>query len=479
MKLSELAADSFTPDPVITGISADSREIEPGFLFAALPGEKVDGAQFIPQAEERGAAAILADRPVAARIPVIVDPEPMRRLALMAAKFFPDAPQLIAGVTGTNGKTSTARFVAQLWSLLGRSSGSIGTLGASASGYDKQLGFTTPQPVALHRTLSEMEAAGVTHMAMEVSSHGLAQHRADGVKFRIAGFTNITRDHLDFHATFEDYFAAKKRLFTELLQQNGIAVVNMDGDGAAELVEAVTETKARLVTIGARGKDLRLVAATPHEAGVEIDVEIQGTRYSLSMPLIGAFQIENALLAAGIVIAAGEAAEAVAPLLSKLTGAPGRMELAGKVAGASVFVDYAHTPDAIATALMAVRIHAAGRVIVVAGAGGDRDREKRQLMGAAAAQHADIVIVTDDNPRSEDPAAIRKSILAGCPEAIEIGDRANAVGHAVSLARAGDIVVIAGKGHETGQDIGGTVLPFSDIEEVQAAISRREMEVGR
>ena len=479
MRLSELAGERTRANPLIEGLTADSRAVKDGYLFAALPGVNADGAKFIPQAEENGAAAVLARPGARSRLPLIADAEPRRRLAEMAARFYPRQPDVIAGVTGTNGKTSVARFAAELWSMLGLKAGSLGTLGAVADGFERKLVHTTPEPVFLHRTLHDMAAAGATHLAMEVSSHGLAQYRADGVRFSSAAFTNITQDHLDYHGGFENYFAAKGRLFAELVPDGGAVVVNMDGEGAGEMRALAEKRGLRIIAAGAAGEDLTLLSSEPIAAGLDINVSADGETYALRLPLIGGFQAENALVAAGMVMASGFGAAAVLPLLEKLSGAPGRMQRVAEANGAGVYVDYAHTPDAVATALRAVCAHASGRVIAVVGAGGDRDREKRPLMGRAAAENADIVIVTDDNPRTEDPGDIRKAVLAGCPDALEIGDRGEAVEVAITAAEPGDVVLIAGKGHETGQDIGGKVLPFNDAKAAQAAASRRMEELGR
>jgi UDP-N-acetylmuramoyl-L-alanyl-D-glutamate--2,6-diaminopimelate ligase len=469
VKLSVLAAQQFDPDPDISGITPDSRAVRKGYLFAALPGEKADGAAFIPQAEERGAAAVLARPGAKTRVPLLADVEPRRRLSEIAARFYPRQPAFIAGVTGTNGKTSTAVFAAALWSMLGDKAGSMGTLGARAQGFERSLAHTTPEPVTLHETLDAMAGTGVTHLAMEVSSHALAQNRADGVRFSAAAFTNLTQDHLDFHRSLDAYFAAKLRLFLELLPATGTAIVNMDGERSAEVASAAKQRGAGVLTTGRRGDTLRIRAQAPHPIGLELEVESYGQLFQLSLPLVGGFQAENALLAAGIVMASGREAGEVVPLLDRLTGVPGRMQFASEVRGAGVFVDYAHTPDAVATALAAIRPHARGRVIVIIGAGGDRDRTKRPLMGRAAASGADMVIVSDDNPRSEDPAAIRRDVLAGCPAAGEIGDRAEAIAAGVALLRPGDVLLIAGKGHETGQVVGGVTLPFDDLAEARRA----------
>lgn len=475
MKLSALAAAPCSPDPDITGLTPDSRAVRNGYLFAALPGAAADGANFIPQAEKAGAAAVLAQPGAKTRLPLIADGEPRRRLADMAARFYPRQPGFVAGVTGTNGKTSTAVFASALWTMLGKQAGSIGTLGAQAPGYERKLLHTTPEPVTLHETLDAMATAGVSHLVMEVSSHALSQFRADGVRFSAAAFTNITQDHLDFHADFADYFHAKKRLFLELLPKAGVAVVNMDGEGAEEIAAAAFARGVRVISTGSRGTDLRLVSRKPQPGGLAIDVEAEGRRHDLRLPLIGAFQAENALVAAGVVMASGYKAEDVLPLLQRLPGVPGRMQHAADVDGAGVYVDYAHTPDAVATALAAIRPHAQGRVVAIIGAGGDRDRKKRPLMGGAAASGADRVIVTDDNPRTEDPATIRREVLAGCPGAEEIGDRAEAIAKGVAMLSKGDILLIAGKGHETGQIVGKATLPFDDVEVARRAVR----EIGR
>ncbi|WP_425409532.1 UDP-N-acetylmuramoyl-L-alanyl-D-glutamate--2,6-diaminopimelate ligase [Hyphococcus sp.] len=483
MKLSVLSGEPFSPDPVIAGMTADSRAVDHGFLFAALPGVNMDGAAFIPQAEERGAAAILARPGVKSKLPIIADIEPRRRLAQMASRFYPRQPETIAGITGTNGKTSTARFAAQLWSRLGRASGSLGTLGAQGAGYERKLIHTTPDPVTLHETLQGMADAGVNYLAMEVSSHGLAQHRADGVKFKIAAFTNITQDHLDYHASFDDYFAAKARLFDELLADGGVVVVNADGEGAERVIHAAKKRKIRVLTTGANGEDVKLLSCEAHATGLRIEVDACGHHYTADTHLIGDFQAENALLAAGIVIASGARPGAVMPWLSTIEGAPGRMQHVASLGPSdqsrSVFVDYAHTPDAVATALQAIRPHAKGRVIAIIGAGGDRDKAKRSLMGAAAQENADVVIVTDDNPRTEDPAAIRKQVMEGSPDAMEIADRGEAIGAGVAMLEAGDVLLILGKGHETGQVVGDKTLPFDDAQVASRALANRIREIGR
>ncbi len=478
MRLSELAYETIKPDPQIDGLTADSRAVSRGFLFAALPGVKTDGAKFIRQAEENGAAAVLALPGVTSNLPVITDAEPRRRLAQLAARFYPRQPEVVAGVTGTNGKTSTARFAAQLWALLGLEAGSMGTLGAQSRVYERPLAHTTPDPVMLHETLDAMARAGVTHLAMEASSHGLAQHRADGVHFRVAAFTNITQDHLDYHASFEDYFAAKGRLFSDLLSKGGTAAVNMDGEGAEAVIELARARNLPTIQTGVKGRDIKLVDCKPHMSGLALEIHCGGYRYRADPPLIGGFQAENALLAAGIVIGAGARASDVMLQLANIEGAPGRMEYVTEVDGGGVYVDYAHTPDAVATALKAIRPHAPGKVIAIIGAGGDRDKTKRPLMGVAAKENADFVIVTDDNPRTEDPASIRAEILKGCPDAKEIGDRGEAIVAGVAMLSEGDVLLILGKGHEAGQQVGDQVFPFDDASVARDAVSDRMKELG-
>ncbi|MEM9617234.1 MAG: UDP-N-acetylmuramoyl-L-alanyl-D-glutamate--2,6-diaminopimelate ligase [Pseudomonadota bacterium] len=483
MKLSELAGEVVTSDPEIAGITADSRAVENGFLFAALPGTVADGKRFISQAEKRGAAAVLACPGAHAGVPIVFDESPRRRLSDMAAKFYPRQPSVIAGITGTNGKTSTAQFATELWSLCGESAGSVGTLGAVGENYEYKLIHTTPDPVTLHKVLDEMAGVGITHLAMEVSSHGLAQHRADGARFSIAAFTNITQDHLDYHSSFDDYFDAKARLFKRLLPASGAIVLNADGAGADAIMKIAEERGVRTITTGKAGYDIKLANAAPRSSGLDLEIQADGENYKLHLSLIGAFQVENALLAAGIVIASGEPASRVLPLLESLTGVSGRMQRVAKISmtegSAGIYVDYAHTPDAVAAALRAIRPHAAARVIVIIGAGGDRDREKRRLMGASAQKYADAVIVTDDNPRTENPGYIRRDVMGGCPEAVEIGDRREAISYGIGMLGAGDVLLIVGKGHETGQQVGEKIFPFNDAQVARDAAQERMKELGR
>ncbi len=475
MKLRDLlGSDTVGADVDITGLTSDSRLVKPGYLFAALRGGTVDGAKFIPQAEEKGAVAVLANPGVTTSLPLIEDAEPRRKLAELAGRFHAGQPEVIAGVTGTNGKTSIARFCQQLWTLLGLRAGSLGTLGAYSAGYEYSLRHTTPDPVEIHQVLSTMTTLGTTHLAMEVSSHGLEQFRADGVRISLAAFTNITRDHLDYHPTFEDYFEAKMRLFTDLLPPEGMAVINVDGADSDKVVEKVRAAHRRMMTVGKNGADLKLLETTPRPDGQRIKVEVHSKIYDLHLPLVGYFQAENALVAAGLVIASGFQPEKVMPLLEELGGAPGRMEHVAdrktEAGVAGIYVDYAHTPDAIETALKAIRPHALGKVVIILGAGGDRDKVKRPMMGKAACELADVIIVTDDNPRTEDPATIRQEVLSGCVDAVEVGDREEAINKGIELLDAGDVLLIAGKGHETGQTIGTVTTPFNDAEVARNAV---------
>lgn len=468
----------------IRGLTADSRAVKPGYLFAALPGTKADGAAFIADAVGKGAVAVLADEGAKAdaRVPIVRDRNPRRTLALAAARFYARQPDAVAAVTGTNGKTSVTVFARQIWTALGDKAASMGTLGVLGPGgarLDQGAPLTTPDPVQLHAMLDQLAGEGFTRLALEASSHGLDQFRLDGVRIKAAAFTNLTRDHLDYHGTQEAYAAAKRRLFTELLEVAGTAVINTDGEHGAEFAAAAESAGRRAWRIGRTGREIKLLETSPSARGQLIHFDAFGERTAIELPLIGAFQASNALVAAGLVIACGaDAARAVA-MLTKLEGVPGRMQLVGDVdcegGAAHVYVDYAHTPDALRTVLAAIRPHTRGRLHAVFGCGGDRDTGKRPLMGAAAAELADIVIVTDDNPRSEAPAEIRRAILAGIPpgRALEIGDRAAAIEAAIAGMSAGDILMIAGKGHETGQIIAGVTHPFDDAEVARRVIAGR------
>ena len=457
----------------IAGLAADSRQVAPGYLFAALPGVNTDGARFIADALSRGAAAILVPEGMRAETdaPVIADPDPRRRLALIAARFFGAQPNTEVAVTGTNGKTSVASFLRQLWAGEGFQAASLGTVGVVTPRGTQTLRHTTPDPIELHGILAALARDGVTHLALEASSHGLQQRRIDGVALAAGAFTNISRDHLDYHANFEDYFAQKLRLFRELLPPGACAVVDMDGEGGARVAGEATARGLELITVGRAGDTLRLVTCEIDGFAQVLVVEHDGKRQTVRLPLVGGFQASNALVAAGLAMATGAEARDVLPRLVDLRGARGRLDLAGTAScGAPIFIDYAHTPDALAKALDALRPYVANRLLVVFGCGGDRDKGKRPEMGAAAVAKADLAIVTDDNPRSEDPGQIRREILAAATGAAEIGDRGEAIAEAVAMLKEGDVLLVAGKGHETGQTVGTTVIPFSDHDAVSAAL---------
>jgi UDP-N-acetylmuramoyl-L-alanyl-D-glutamate--2,6-diaminopimelate ligase len=490
VKLSELLEEQGM-DPAalkemeIAGLTADSREVKPGYLFAALPGAKADGRAFVAEAVSRGAAAVLAPPGTelgAARadthgqvIRLITDSNPRRRFALMAAKFYPHQPDVVAAVTGTNGKTSVAHFAQQLWTALGKRSGYMGTLGAWGGNKKIDGSLTTPDPVGVHRVLEDLSRAGVTHLAMEASSHGLHQFRVDGVRVSIAGFTNLSRDHLDYHGSMAAYLAAKMRLFSDVLTEGGTAVLNADTPEFPALDAACRLRRHRVLSYGERGDAIRLDDVTRAAASQKLKLSIFGQRYDVNLPLAGRFQVSNALCALGFVLAGGAEPKAAFAALEKLKGVPGRLEHVGSTTqNAPVYVDYAHTPDALETVLNALRPHATGKLVVVFGCGGDRDKGKRRLMGEKAKELADRVIVTDDNPRTEVPATIRREILQGCPDSEEIGDRDLAIKAAVGGLNAGDVLLIAGKGHESGQIVGATVIPFSDAE-----VARRHLSGGR
>jgi UDP-N-acetylmuramoyl-L-alanyl-D-glutamate--2,6-diaminopimelate ligase len=484
MKLRDLFGDDVTLDPQaaateVGGLAADSRAAKAGELFFALAGSKTDGARFIDAAIAAGAVAVAGDHPPpgGCRVPFIVTTNPRRALALAAARFYPRQPAIIAAVTGTSGKTSVAAFTRQIWQRLGHASASIGTIGLVSPGRTVYGSLTTPDPIALHRQLDGIARDGVTHLAFEASSHGLDQFRLDGVRVVAGGFTNLSRDHMDYHPDVAHYLNAKLRLFRDLIPIGGAAVIAADHDCSVEVIAAARRRGLRLIAVGrngdGEGDGIRLVDAAIDGFAQKLVLEHRGRRFQLRLPLVGGFQIENALVAAGLAIGTGSDAAAVFAALEFLEGAKGRLELVGEHNGAPIFVDYAHKPDALAKALQALRPYANRRLIVVFGAGGDRDHGKRPLMGAIAAEKADRVIITDDNPRSEDPATIRAAILANAKGAREISDRAAAIRAAVEDLEPGDALVIAGKGHETGQIIGDRVLPFSDHDAIAAALSPR------
>ena len=460
-------------DVAVSGIAVDSRAVKPGDAFFALAGVKTDGARFIDQAIASGAVAVVSDRVPEKdnRAVFIAAPNPRRALALAAARFYPRQPQTIAAVTGTSGKTSVAVFTRQIWQQLGFAAASIGTIGLVSPKRTVYGSLTTPDPIALHRSLDEIAGEGVTHLAFEASSHGLDQHRLDGVRVNAGAFTNLSRDHMDYHPTVEHYLAAKLRLFTDLVVDGGAAVIAADHDHSAAVIEAARLRKLRILTVGRGGDAIRLRDAQVDGFAQKLSLEHDGQIHQVRLPLVGDFQIENAMVAAGLVIATGSEPARVFAALENLQGAPGRLEFVGERNGAPVFVDYAHKPDALTKALEALRPYTKRKLVVVFGAGGDRDAGKRPLMGAIAAENADTVIVTDDNPRSENPASIRAAIMAAAKGATDIADRNEAIRTAVAGLQAGDALLIAGKGHETGQIVGDQVLPFSDHEAAIAALA--------
>jgi UDP-N-acetylmuramoyl-L-alanyl-D-glutamate--2,6-diaminopimelate ligase len=478
MNLSDLLSDSAVLDASfgaieVTGVTADSRAVKRGDVFVAVPGTKADGLQFAAQALAQGAAAIVAER----TSPSLPDGAPLvqvrnarRALALAAARIYPRQPATIAAVTGTSGKTSVAAFTRQIWAALGHEAASIGTVGVVTPKREVYGSLTTPDPVALHRTLSELAGEGVTHLALEASSHGLDQHRLDGIRIAAGGFTNLSRDHLDYHPTVDAYLAAKLRLFEALVAEGGTAVVDVDHEHAAAVIAAARARGLKLLSVGRNGEGIRLVDAAIDGFAQLMTVEHASRRHRIRLPLVGAFQVENALVAAGLAIATGGEPSAVFAALATLKGAKGRLDLVGERNGAPIFVDYAHKPDALEKALAALRPYVRRRLVVVFGAGGNRDAGKRPLMGAIATAGADRVIVTDDNPRHEEPQKIRAAILAAASGATEIADRGEAIRSAIAALQPGDVLLIAGKGHESGQIVGDRVLPFSDHAAVEAAL---------
>ena len=482
LRLSQLGLNAAGgADPVLAGLAVDSRQVRPGYLFAALPGTQAHGAGFVAAALDKGAVAVLTDAEGAALagpamqgrgVAVVVAENPRQTLAYAAALWFGAQPKTMVAVTGTNGKTSVATFTRQIWMALGLEAVNLGTTGVEGA-YAAPLAHTTPEPITLQRTLAACAHAGIIHAAMEASSHGLSQYRLDGVQLRAAGFTNFSQDHLDYHATFEAYFEAKAGLFTRVLPEDGCVVVNLD-DPMGPRVADIARARGQLVIgVGRQaGADLQMQAQRFDSTGQHLRFAWHGEVHMARLNLIGGFQAENVLVAVGLAIASGSQPEAVFATLPQLDTVTGRMQLAAtRSNGAAVFVDYAHTPDAVATALAALRPHVMGRLVAVIGAGGDRDAGKRPLMGAAAAKAADLVFVTDDNPRSEDPASIRAAVMQGCPAAQEVGDRAEAILRAVDALGPGDALLICGKGHETGQTIAGTVYPFNDAEQASLAVA--------
>jgi len=485
--LSHLVGRPLPVDPLITGVTADSRKVQPGFLFAALPGALADGRAFLPQALANGAAAVLAPEDTPDLDAPLVRSGDVRRLyALAASRFHGPQPEVVVAVTGTNGKTSVATFCRQIFARLGHYAASLGTLGLEmedASLKHETLtgpGLTTPDAAEIARASADLRARGVSRLVLEASSHGLDQRRLDGLTLSAAGFTNLTQDHLDYHGSMEVYRAAKLRLFEDLLPRGGVAVLNADSPAFPAFAAAAVVNGHAVLSIGETGMGLRLIERRPTPYGQHLTLSFQDRVHEIRLPLAGAFQAANVLVAAGLCLAVGEDPDAVMTALSTLQGTTGRMQRVGRsLAGGEAYVDYAHTPDGLKTVLEALRPHTERRLIVVFGAGGDRDRTKRPLMGEAAYRLADLCIVTDDNPRSEDPAAIRAEVLAGCPGALDIGDRRTAIRLGVAELGDGDILVVAGKGHEQGQTIAGVVHPFDDVFETEAALKAQDPDTGR
>ncbi|MES2338125.1 MAG: UDP-N-acetylmuramoyl-L-alanyl-D-glutamate--2,6-diaminopimelate ligase [Pseudomonadota bacterium] len=449
----------------VTGFAIDHRKVATGTIFGAFDGARVNGEDYIPAAIAAGAIAVVA-RPEA-RVEGalhIASDNPRPRFAQLAAHFFAPFPATCVAVTGTNGKTSTVELVRQLWRMAGYHAASIGTLGVTTADDRVSTGLTTPDVVTFLSNVAGLAREGVTHVAFEASSHGLTQYRTEGLPVAAAAFTNLSRDHLDYHGDMANYFTAKLRLFAEVVADDGVIVVWADDPNAERVVDLARARKLRLISVGEHGETLRLVGRDPTLLGQGLTIEAGGATHRVTLPLIGAYQAANALTAAGLVIATGGDVAATIAGLGRLSPVRGRLERAVITrTGAPVYVDYAHTPDALDAAIAALKPHVSGRLIVVFGAGGDRDAGKRELMGRSAAAGADVVIVTDDNPRSEDPAAIRAEVLKGAPDGLEIGDRRAAIRHAVEMAGPQDIVLVAGKGHEQGQIVGELVLPFDDV----------------
>ncbi|HXF54234.1 MAG TPA: UDP-N-acetylmuramoyl-L-alanyl-D-glutamate--2,6-diaminopimelate ligase [Hyphomicrobiaceae bacterium] len=480
----DIEAPAAAAQLLVTGLTADSRKVEPGMLFAALPGSRTDGARFAAEAAARGAVAVLTGYGAQLSdlaVPLLRAADPRRALALMAARYYGGQPEVAVAVTGTSGKTSVAEFARQLYALLGRRAASLGTLGIITPSAAVYGSLTTPDPVSLAAALADLARDGITHLALEASSHGLDQRRLDGIELSAAAFTNLGRDHLDYHRTMEAYLAAKLRLFSELLPAGRAAVLNADDTHASQVAAAARARGLEVLTTGVAGDSLKLLALKPGPGfGQQLLVSHNGGKpQPIAFPLLGAYQASNALLAAGLVLATerSEDPNRVLAALAALSGIRGRLEIVGRRNGGLAVVDYAHKPEALAAALSALRPFAHARLVCVFGCGGDRDKGKRPIMGRIAVEKADVVIVTDDNPRSEDPAAIRKEILAGAAGAAkpvhEIGDRAQAIAFAVRDMGAGDVVLVAGKGHETGQIVGERLIPFSDQEVLLDALRGR------
>ena len=467
-------------NPEIKGLTHDSRRVQEGWLFAALPGGRDDGRHYIVDAIRHGAVAVLTEpgtpiEETGEKVAHVVAENPRRCLAQLAAKFYGQQPAVTVAVTGTNGKTSTVDFTRQIWQIMGLKAASLGTLGVRGRDLEKGGSLTTPDPVALHAELADLASAGITHLAMEASSHGLHQSRLDGVRAGAAGFTNLSHDHLDYHGSMEDYLIAKAHLFEEILSEGGVAVLNADIPEFEDLCACVAKRDCRILSYGRRGRDIVLKDISPDPGGQQVTIEIGGESYRVNIPLVGAFQVMNALCALGLVMAEApdDAARTreIVPHLADLKGVPGRLELVPGPGAGAVYVDYAHPPDALETIWQALRPHTPGRLICLIGCGGDRDSRKRPVMGEIAARLSDLAVITDDNPRSEDPAQIRHAMMVGAGDkAVEVAGRRAAIRRAVEEMKEGDVLVVAGKGHEQGQLIGSIVEPFDDVGEVKKAM---------
>lgn len=463
----------------LTGVTSDSRDVRPGFLFAGFAGQTHDGSAFIKDAIAKGAIAILAKTgavlPENSGAVLITHDNPRFAFAKLAALFFGAQIPVVVAVTGTNGKSSTVAFCRQIWETLGLNGASLGTVGITGAGINRSGALTTPDPITLHSAIAELHAAGATHLAMEASSIGLDQYRMHGVNVTAAGFANLTRDHLDYHGNMDVYFESKTKIFTEVLSVTGTAVVNVDANYGEQVVGRAKMRGIRVIEVGTNGREIRIIAQKPLPDGMFLTLDYFGERRDIELPLVGSFQAENALLALGLVVAEKQDdkdfRDRALTALESLQSVRGRLELAGSLKnGAAVYVDYAHTPDGLETMLTALRPHCHGKLHVVFGCGGDRDKGKRPMMGGVAVKCADHVIVTDDNPRTEEPEVIRAEVMAGCPNAVNIGGRRDAIRAALKNLRAGDVLVVAGKGHEQGQIVGKDILPFDDVTEVKTAI---------
>lgn len=464
----------FKADGPVTGLTCDSRAVKPGYVFAALPGAVSDGRDYIEQAIKAGAAGILSTVGLNPNAPYLGSAMPRLDYSKMAARLYPNQPQTVVAITGTNGKSSTVDFLRQIWAYAGHAAACFGTIGVrSPSGY-RPTAHTTPDAVALHQTLEDLAKEGVTHVALEASSHGLDQYRLDGTRITASGFTNLTQDHFDYHGDMETYFQAKARLFAELTPEAAPVIINVDDEYGQELAGLCAQLGQKVTQVGLSGTDIQIVSLTPRASALRLELAMGYDVLEVELPLAGLFQAYNAVTAMGLALATGVERDVALAALGQLKGVAGRMELAGKTAkGAPIFVDFAHSEGGLKTLLESVRPHTQGKIVLVFGCGGDRDTDKRAKMGRVAAALADEVIVTDDNPRSETPALIRAAVLKGCPDASEQGDRAKAIREGISRLGKNDCLIIAGKGHEQGQIIGKKTIPFSDVDEVKKALKER------